>query len=41
MSTASKPYYNAVRATLRATLCIQNFESKTVERHNTPEVETK
>jgi hypothetical protein len=41
MSTASKPYYNTVRATLKASFCIQNFESKQVERHNKPEVEGK
>jgi actin related protein 2/3 complex subunit 4 len=41
MATASKPYYNSVRATLKAAFCILNFESKQVERHNKPEVEVK
>ena len=31
---------NAVRATLEAALCIQNFASQEVERHNKPEVES-
>jgi actin related protein 2/3 complex, subunit 4 len=32
-------YLSAVRATLDAALCLQNFGSQTVERHNKPEVE--
>jgi actin related protein 2/3 complex subunit 4 len=39
MTNTLKPYLNAVRATLQAAMCIQNFESKVVERHNKPEVE--
>ncbi|VDK87495.1 unnamed protein product [Dibothriocephalus latus] len=35
----AKPYLNAVRATLTAALCIENFPSQVVERHNKPEVE--
>lgn len=30
---------NAVRATLTAALCLENFPSQVVERHNKPEVE--
>jgi hypothetical protein len=41
MTTTLKPYLNAVRATLQAALCLQNFESRVVERHNKPEVEVK
>jgi len=38
---AHKPYLDAVRATLQAAFCIENFESQVVERHNKPEVEVK
>ncbi|CAH8829408.1 unnamed protein product [Trichobilharzia szidati] len=38
---ALKPYLNAVRHTLNAALCVQNFSSQVVERHNKPEVEVK
>lgn len=41
MTTTLKPYLNAVKATLQAALCVQNFESRVVERHNKPEVEVK
>lgn len=41
MANTLKPYLNAVKATLQAAMCIQNFESKVVERHNKPEVEVK
>ncbi|XP_003382623.1 PREDICTED: actin-related protein 2/3 complex subunit 4 [Amphimedon queenslandica] len=41
MSATLKPYLNAVRSTLTAALCIENFESQVVERHNKPEVEVK
>ena len=34
-----KPYLNAVRATLEAAMCLENFYSQRVERHNKPEVE--
>ncbi|CAH8571659.1 unnamed protein product [Dicrocoelium dendriticum] len=36
-----KPYLAAVKHTLHAALCIQNFPSQVVERHNKPEVEVK
>lgn len=36
-----KPYLNAVRETLNAAICLQNFDSQMVERHNKPEVEVK
>ena len=38
---AHKPYLDAIRATLQAAFCIENFESQVVERHNKPEVEVK
>jgi len=39
MSNTLKPYLNAVKATLTAALCLENFASQLVERHNKPEVE--
>ena len=36
-----KPYLNAVRSTLTAAMCLENFESQVVERHNKPEVEVR
>lgn len=33
------PYLNTVRATLTAAMCLQNFGSQDVERHNKPEIE--
>lgn len=36
---ALKPYLNAIRSTLTAALCLENFASQIVERHNKPEVE--
>ncbi|CAF1541851.1 unnamed protein product [Didymodactylos carnosus] len=41
MTPAQKPYLDAIRATLQAAFCIENFESQIVERHNKPEVEVK
>lgn len=41
MSTTLKPYLSAVRATLTAAICVQNFDSQVVERHNKPEVEVR
>uniref|UniRef100_A0A8C6M621 Actin-related protein 2/3 complex subunit 4 n=1 Tax=Nothobranchius furzeri TaxID=105023 RepID=A0A8C6M621_NOTFU len=42
ISTATlRPYLNAVRATLQAALCLENFSSQVVERHNKPEVEVR
>ncbi|GAA55007.1 actin related protein 2/3 complex subunit 4 [Clonorchis sinensis] len=38
---ALKPYLTAVRHTLHAALCVQNFPSQVVERHNKPEIEVK
>lgn len=39
MSTTLRPYLNAVKSTLTAAMCLQNFNSQVVERHNKPEVE--
>jgi len=39
MSTTLKPYLEAVRRTLDAAMCLENFSSQTVERYNKPEVE--
>lgn len=41
MALSLEPYLNAVRKTLEAALCIQNFASQKVERHNKPEVEAR
>lgn len=41
MSATLKPYLNAVRATLNAAMCLENFNSQVVERHIKPEVEVK
>ena len=41
MSATLKPYLNAVRATLNAAMCLENFNSQVVERHVKPEVEVK
>lgn len=38
-SLALQPYLDCVRATLTAAMCLQNFASQEVERHNKPEVE--
>jgi len=35
------PYLNAIRLTLTASMCLENFASQVVERHNKPEVEAK
>jgi hypothetical protein len=32
---------NAVRATLTAAMCLENFPSQVVERHNKPEIEAR
>ena len=34
-------YLSAVRSTLEAAMCLENFSSQLVERHNKPQVETK
>lgn len=36
-----KPYLTAVRRTLTAAMCLENFSSQIVERHNKPEVEVR
>uniref|UniRef100_A0A673ABL5 Actin-related protein 2/3 complex subunit 4-like n=1 Tax=Sphaeramia orbicularis TaxID=375764 RepID=A0A673ABL5_9TELE len=41
LNTTLRPYLNAVRATLQAALCLENFSSQVVERHNKPEVEVR
>ncbi|KAH7824399.1 Actin-related protein 2/3 complex subunit 4 [Monocercomonoides exilis] len=38
---ALQPYLNCIRATLNAALCLTNFPSRVVERHNKPEIESK
>ena len=38
-SSALRPYLDAIKETLNAALCLQNFASQIVERHNKPEVE--
>lgn len=39
MAQTLGPYLNCVRETLKAALCIRDFPSMLVERHNKPEVE--
>jgi len=39
MSNTLRPYLNAIRSTLTAAMCLQNFASQEVERHNKPEIE--
>ncbi|KAG9291624.1 hypothetical protein G9A89_022043 [Geosiphon pyriformis] len=39
MSNTLRSYLTAVRSTLTAALCLTNFPSQVVERHNKPEVE--
>ncbi|XP_055286265.1 actin-related protein 2/3 complex subunit 4-like [Moschus berezovskii] len=39
MAAALRPYLSAVRATLQAALCLENFSSQVVEGHNKPEEE--
>ncbi|RKO98104.1 hypothetical protein CXG81DRAFT_29087 [Caulochytrium protostelioides] len=41
MSNTLRPYLNAVRGTLTAAMCLENFSSQVVERHNKPEVEAR
>jgi len=40
-STTLQPYLKAVRQTLTAAICVENFSSQVVERHNKPEVEVR
>lgn len=39
MANTLAPYLAAIRNTLDSALCLRNFPSQTVERHNKPEVE--
>ena len=39
MSNTLRPYLNCIRSTLDAALCLRDFPSQTVERHNRPEIE--
>ena len=41
MSSTLRPYLTAVRHTLNAAMCLDNFSSQDVERHNKPEVEVR
>ncbi|CAJ0832438.1 1030_t:CDS:10 [Entrophospora sp. SA101] len=41
MSNTLRPYLKAVKSTLTAALCLENFPSQVVERHNKPEVEAR
>ncbi|CAI2180723.1 6999_t:CDS:2 [Funneliformis geosporum] len=41
MSNTLRPYLAAVRSTLTAALCLENFSSQVAERHNNPEVEAR
>ncbi len=41
MSQTLAPYLTAVRKSLEAALCLRNFASQRVERHNKPEVEAR
>lgn len=41
MSATLKPYLTAVRHTLTAAMCLTNFSSQVVERHNKPEIEVR
>jgi actin related protein 2/3 complex subunit 4 len=40
-SQTLKPYLDAIRVTLDAALCLRNFASQIIERHNKPEVEVR
>jgi len=41
MAQTLRPYLNCVRASISAAMCLQNFGSQVVERHNKPEVEAR
>lgn len=41
MSATLRPYLSAVRRTLEAAICLVDFNSQVVERHNKPEIEVK
>lgn len=38
--TAQQPYLDAIKRSLQAAICLRNFASEDVERHNKPEIET-
>eukprot|EP01097_Dermamoeba_algensis_P008886 TRINITY_DN6105_c0_g1_i2.p1 TRINITY_DN6105_c0_g1~~TRINITY_DN6105_c0_g1_i2.p1 ORF type:complete len:170 (+),score=33.58 TRINITY_DN6105_c0_g1_i2:83-592(+) len=41
MAQTLATYLSCVRSTLQAAICLENFASQQVERHNKPEVETR
>ena len=41
MSNALKPYLDVIGRTLHAALCLRNFPSQLIERHNKPEIEVR
>lgn len=41
MANTLRTYLNCIRHTLTAAMCLQNFASQMVERHNKPEIEAK
>uniref|UniRef100_A0AC35TS66 V-type proton ATPase subunit E n=1 Tax=Rhabditophanes sp. KR3021 TaxID=114890 RepID=A0AC35TS66_9BILA len=41
MANTLQPYLECVRRTLDASLCLQQFGSQVVERHNKPEIEVR
>eukprot|EP01090_Pellita_catalonica_P022357 TRINITY_DN865_c0_g1_i1.p1 TRINITY_DN865_c0_g1~~TRINITY_DN865_c0_g1_i1.p1 ORF type:complete len:212 (-),score=42.18 TRINITY_DN865_c0_g1_i1:86-640(-) len=41
MAKTLENYVDAIRATLTAAMCLENFASQVVERHNKPEVEAR
>ena len=41
MSATLRPYLAAVRRTLEAAICLVNFNSQVIERHNKPEIEVR
>ena len=38
-TSALKAYLECIKSTLHAALCVENFASQIVERHNKPEIE--
>jgi actin related protein 2/3 complex, subunit 4 len=41
MATSLRPYLNCIKHSLTAAMCLRDFPSQMVERHNKPEVEVK
>jgi len=39
MANTLRPYLNTIKSTITAAMCLQNFASQEVERHNKPEIE--